>query len=355
MRKCPWPRRPEKMTEDIGNRHAEIRNRAGRVVAVTLRIRQVRTSAGLLDLVVFHDNHESRAHERAVARRERLEGFGQFAGGIASELNNALTPIVLGFDLLRAEARFAERQLIDQMASSAQNAADLAAQLLLFARRAPMVLKPEDMASILLGVGKALARSLPNSVTLSVAPGSGLPLVVCDRDSLIRALLTFALHGRRAVPEGGQLSVWSDSVIRVGDTLQAEAPSPAGRFVRISLSDIVSRSTDEDGGRPLEPYLTTMDGNRSDWFGLSAALGIVECHGGFVHMSSGRGGSGRGFEIYLPADHPSGTSQEAEGERLVGTRGATLGENGRDPVSVSGRAPAAENNSTRQAHLYTNA
>ena len=58
-------------------------------------------------------------------------------GGVAHDLNNVLTPILLSFELLAAKATSEEdRKLIEKTKASANHGAALVQQLLAFARGA---------------------------------------------------------------------------------------------------------------------------------------------------------------------------------------------------------------------------
>ncbi|GAB1341496.1 hypothetical protein MASR1M101_06230 [Gemmatimonas sp.] len=64
------------------------------------------------------DITDLRQLERQVTRRQRLEAIGTLAGGIAHDLNNALSPVVMGIGVLR-EAAPQEGALIDMIETSA--------------------------------------------------------------------------------------------------------------------------------------------------------------------------------------------------------------------------------------------
>ena len=80
--------------------------------------------------------------ERLSHRSQRLESIGTLAGGIAHDLNNVLTPILMGAKLLESDRPNIDRHgLLKTMVASAQRGAGLVQQLLFIrrwsARRAP--------------------------------------------------------------------------------------------------------------------------------------------------------------------------------------------------------------------------
>jgi signal transduction histidine kinase len=75
------------------------------------------------------------ALQAQLQRSERLEGLASMARSLAHDLNNVLTPIQLGLNLLR-EARTGEarRLLEDVLQARLDRARELVQQLLFFAR-----------------------------------------------------------------------------------------------------------------------------------------------------------------------------------------------------------------------------
>src|SRR6185437_12793717 len=76
---------------------------------------------------------EQSQHERQVSRAQRLESIGTLAGGIAHDLNNALTPILMMLDLLK-EQYPAEAEALETVERSANHEAEMVRHLLSFAK-----------------------------------------------------------------------------------------------------------------------------------------------------------------------------------------------------------------------------
>src|SRR5438270_1214383 len=147
------------------------RRRDGEAVVVASRWTLVRDSAGRprSRLVINSDITEKRALEAQLLRAQRLESIGTLAGGIAHDLNNVLTPILMGLDILRANRGEGQRlAVVDTIQAAAQRGAELVKQVLLFSRgaegpRAVLSLKP-----LIREVQQILARTLPKGITVKV-------------------------------------------------------------------------------------------------------------------------------------------------------------------------------------------
>ena len=73
--------------------------------------------------------------ELQFLRAQRMESIGTLAGGIAHDLNNPLSPIILSLDLLRMNLDDEpSRELLDTIDRSEQYGAELVRRVLCFAR-----------------------------------------------------------------------------------------------------------------------------------------------------------------------------------------------------------------------------
>lgn len=86
-------------------------------------------------LLINTDVTEEKKLEAQLLRSQRLEGIGTLAGGIANDLNNVLTPILMSMSMLRQNATDQESlRLIEVVEKSAEHGAALIRQVLAFAR-----------------------------------------------------------------------------------------------------------------------------------------------------------------------------------------------------------------------------
>lgn len=246
------------------------------------------------------DITDLRQLERLATRRQRLESIGTLAGGIAHDLNNALSPAVMGMGLLRTAAP-REAALIDMIESSTKRAALMVQQLLTFARGAEGERRALDIVPVVQEVERLVRTTFPKNITLSVQLPVDTPLVVGDATQLHQVLVNLAVNARDAMPSGGVLafgaqvvSVSADEASRV--SLSLVQPGP---FVRLTVRDSGDGIPQEKLDRIFDPFYTTKGPDRGTGLGLSTVLGIVKGHGGFVQVES-RPGVGSSFHVHLP-------------------------------------------------------
>ena len=81
------------------------------------------------------DHTERRNLELQILRMQRQESLGRIASGVAHDLNNILSPIMMAGDLLQSSALDpAAQRYVELLRSSAARGADLVKQLLLYSR-----------------------------------------------------------------------------------------------------------------------------------------------------------------------------------------------------------------------------
>src|SRR5690606_10809557 len=105
---------------ETGGWHGEmvLRHRSGTQLRVESRWTLVCDGAGRPQsvLVIDSDVTERRHLETQLLRAQRMESIGTLAGGLAHDLNNALTPIMMSTGMLRFDEEDPGRlQLLDSI------------------------------------------------------------------------------------------------------------------------------------------------------------------------------------------------------------------------------------------------
>lgn len=255
---------------------------------------------------------ESKQAETQRLRTQRLESLGTLAGGIAHDLNNALAPILMGIELLRAQNPEAT-QLIDTIEASARHGAGMVRQLLTFARGvdgARVLIQPRHLIDDL---KRIVNSTFPKNITLRVNYPRRPPTVLGDPTQLHQVLLNLCVNARDAMPNGGTLTLDVDSdAVSATDAVGGEARP--GRYVTWRVGDTGTGIAPEILERIFEPFFSTKGPEKGTGLGLSTVLGIVRSHGGFIRVKS-TVGKGSVFSVYLPA-HDAEDVEPAPAEPL---------------------------------------
>lgn len=279
-------------------------NRAGLAIAVEHRRTVLRDPSGVPKgyLCFDIDITERKKRERAAQRSQRLESIGTLAGGIAHDLNNVLTPILIGAKLLSSSRAPKNPQgLLETMVASAQRGADLVKQVLAFAGGIRGERSAIDMGQMLAETRGLLEHTLPKSIQIETKVSSDSPHVMGDATEMSQVLMNLCINARDAMPAGGMLSIEAMPA-RIGDNARQLNPDASpGMYMLIKVSDTGCGMTTEVLDRIFDPFFTTKEVGKGTGLGLATVQGIVKSYGGFINVYSELD-RGTTFSIYLPAN-----------------------------------------------------
>jgi CheY-like chemotaxis protein len=183
---------------------------------------------------------------------------------------------------------------------SADRAARLTRQLLMFSRKNVMKSEPLDLRKVVSDLSKMLKRLLGETVTLEFNPPPELPLVQADTGMIEQVIMNLAVNSRDAMPNGGTLTI-STSPIEMDDAyVQTHPEARLGAFVCLRVSDTGSGMDSATMARIFEPFFTTKAVGKGTGLGLATVYGIVKQHEGWVEVNS-EVGKGTTFSVFFPA------------------------------------------------------
>jgi two-component system cell cycle sensor histidine kinase/response regulator CckA len=298
----------------------------GAIAETEVRLSPFRVRGRALLTAMIRDVTDRKAHERRALRAQRLESLGALSGGIAHDLNNVLTPIMLSVELLRLECPQLEAQpLIDTLATSARRGADIVKQILTFARGAGGERVPVNSGNLVREIGALARETFPRNIEVHTHVGAGLPPVLGDSTQLHQVLLNLAVNARDAMPHGGSLTLRVErrpadaTGTGPGVVSTATRVSAPDGLVQFAVTDTGTGMTPEVQDRLFEPFFTTKPRDQGTGLGLATAHGIVRSHGGFIEVTTAVG-RGTEFRVCLPAVAAGGMveSLPAAGPELRG-------------------------------------
>jgi two-component system, cell cycle sensor histidine kinase and response regulator CckA len=266
---------------------------------VYLKMRPVRDADGQITRVdgIISDITKRKELEEQFLRAQRLENIGSLAGGIAHDLNNVLSPIVMGVELLREKHKDTQSQsTLALLELCAKRGANLVKQILMFARGVEGRRVTVHVGRLIIDLGKILQRTFPKSIRIATDVVPDLWTVSGDRTQLEQVLMNLCVNARDAMPAGGTLTVTARNQIQDagGSILQK------GRNVVIEVSDTGEGIPSENLDKIFDPFFTTKQIGTGTGLGLSTVNAIVKSHGGFVTVESSLR-RGTAFRVYLPA------------------------------------------------------
>lgn len=250
-------------------------------------------------MVIDTDVTEQRHLQEQLIRSQRLESIGTLASGIAHDLNNVLTPVLMAADMLRATETDPERLGdIETISTSAQRASDMVRQILGFARGFKGERAPLDVGQVMSDLGRMIRETFPKSITARIDRPEGLS-IVGDATQVTQVLVNLCVNARDAMPHGGELVVGVERVAIDTDRARHIPGARVGTFVRFTVRDNGVGMDAATLRRVYEPFFTTKEIGKGTGLGLFTTHAIVNAHLGFITVESAPG-EGTTFVVYLP-------------------------------------------------------
>jgi len=208
------------------------------------------------------------SHDRKMAALERL------AGGVAHDLNNALTAI-LGYSelaLADMDADHPLRRHLEQIHQAGRTATSMTMPLLAFSRRQRLQPHHLDLSELVRSLVPRMRQTVGGRVKVVVHLDPEPAFVSVDSDQLIRAVLQLASNARDAMPLGGTLTI--------------ETANAASATVVLTVTDTGAGMDDHVLAHIFEPFFTTKPCGKGKGLGLPMVYGIVMQSGGLLSVQS---------------------------------------------------------------------
>ncbi len=252
-------------------------------------------------LVINTDITGRKKIEAQFLRAQRMESIGTLAGGIAHDLNNVLSPILMAIQVLQMKAKDEEsRQWLQILQTNAERGGQMVKQVLSFARGVEGDRVALQAKHLIKDAVKILQDTLPKTITIKYFVANDLRLVSADATQLHQVLMNLCVNARDAMLTGGQISIRAENLDVDENYAQMHLEAKPGRFVMITVADTGIGMSQEIMGRIFEPFFTTKEISKGTGLGLSTASTIVRSHGGFMNVYSELG-KGTEFNLYLPS------------------------------------------------------
>lgn len=231
--------------------------------------------------------HELELREK-LERAERLDALGRLAGGVAHDINNVLTIVINGAELVLRQLGDRPRAAsqLRMVLEAAEGAVGFTRQLLALGRRRMPGRKPHELNAAVRTALQMVRPSLPANVDLVCELSEREPTVKSAEGQLEQLIINLALNAAAAMPHGGTLEVRTEL-----------APGEKG-LVRLLVRDTGTGMDPATLSHIFEPFFTTKT-EQGTGLGLATVYAIVQQLEGEISVQSTLG-SGTLFSIELP-------------------------------------------------------
>ncbi len=228
--------------------------------------------------------------QEQLLRSAKLASMGELVAGIAHEINNPLTGILMFASLSSKNPDIPEqvRDNLDLIVSETGRCAKIVRGLLEFARESIPEKKPDSINRIIeLTLQLVSQQAIFQDIDVRYHGAENLPDLEVDADQIEQVFFNMFINAGQAMPTGGVLTI---------STRLAEE----GKVIQIVIEDTGTGISKENLDRIFDPFFSTKS-QKGFGLGLSVSYGIIKNHGGRVDVKS-REGEGTRFTIYLPTD-----------------------------------------------------
>jgi two-component system nitrogen regulation sensor histidine kinase NtrY len=228
-----------------------------------------------------------------TVQAERVAAWRELARRLAHELKNPLFPLQVTVEnLMRAKQKSPEmfeevfQEGTTTLLAEINNLKTIIGRFSEFSKMPQPQRQPTQLNEIVASVLRVFHAQLQGNDQIAVHTelDKGLPEISVDPDLLHRALQNLVLNAIDAMPQGGELTIRSQT---------------AGHGIALSVSDTGSGLTQEECGRLFTPYYTTKQ--HGTGLGLAIVQSVVSDHGGKISVESAKE-KGTTFRIELPRD-----------------------------------------------------
>jgi two-component system, cell cycle sensor histidine kinase and response regulator CckA len=303
------------------------RDKNGRDVIVNSRWTLVRNDAGGPQsvLVIDTDVTETKKLESQFLRAQRLESIGTLASGIAHDLNNILSPILMSVSILRRDVKDPdEERMLNIIEGSAERGAGIVKQVLTFARGAEgerVLLQPKHLIGEL---AKIMAQTFPRNIDIQTNLPTELWTVLGDATQLHQILLNLCVNARDAMgEEGGTLTVSAENLDIDQHFASTNPDAQLGAHVALRVADTGSGMSAATMDKIFDPFFTTKEVGKGTGLGLATVIGIVKSHGGFLTVQS-EIGRGTTFSVFIPASRDSEVAKKEDEAAVADGKGELI-------------------------------
>jgi signal transduction histidine kinase len=250
--------------------------------------------------------------QEQLIQKEKLASVGQLAAGVAHEINNPISSILLYADVLCAEIPAQDAQLLQDMLmikKEAMRCRTIVADLLSFSRQNKVLAQPTDLNALLDEIVEEIGtQERFEGVGIEMDLDPGLPVIEADAFQLRQVFCNLMNNAADAMPDGGTL------------TLRTKQGPWSGR-ITAEVQDTGEGISEENMKKLFTPFFTTKPLGKGTGLGLAIIYGIVKMHRGEINVQS-QLGQGTTFTLTLherlPA-RPESTEAPAAAQSGVGS------------------------------------
>ena len=237
---------------------------------------------------IIKDITERKKMEEQIRQADKLASIGQFAAGIAHEINNPLSAVLGYARLMMKDSAGPAHEDLSMIERNADACKKIVQDLLEFSRQTKTSYKKADLNATIEATIDMVKMGFCKNAEFVRDYADGLPAVTMDTGKIKQVWMNILMNACQAMGRGGS--------VRISTWLE-----PGTRRVGADFSDTGCGIPRNIQGRIFEPFFTTKEPGLGTGLGLAVSYGIIREHGGEIAFESEEG-KGATFKVRLPVD-----------------------------------------------------
>jgi PAS domain S-box-containing protein len=185
----------------------------------------------------IRDITERKKIEAQFMRAQRMESIGTLAGGIAHDLNNILSPIMLSIDMLKTMSHDPQaKEILETIEVSARRGADIVKQILSLSHG----LEGEEISAepkhLLKDLEKIIKDTFPRDARLKFSLPNDTWTIFGDSTQVHPILLNLCVNARDTIPHRGNLTISVENCELNEQYATMHIQAKVGRYVSIHVA-----------------------------------------------------------------------------------------------------------------------
>ncbi len=246
-----------------------------------------------IEYIILLDSKDSKQLEKDFLN-QKLKGF-------AHDLNNILSNILNGIDVLKSRISTADEnyELIENLTNNSNKAIEIVSSLLNLDNNPIVQKRRVSIKTLLRDLHRAFKISLPENINLNFILADDLKNVYGNYTNLYSSILNLCVNAKESIKGTGEITIRAVSKTVEKELTAVNGTMPEGDYVLIEVQDTGEGLKEDQLTKIFERGFTTKTKEYQGGIGLDNVKNIITEHNGFITVES-QPGEGTKFSIYLP-------------------------------------------------------